>query len=60
MAKKEPALVQIYTLIEEVHADDEAAEGGTKAALRRQRVKLSAISKLCKEARVEILKKMKD
>jgi hypothetical protein len=61
MAKKpkKSSLEKIYEMMEEVKGEDEAAANGTKAALRRQRVALSAIGKLCKEARKEILAKMK-
>ena len=54
------AMDQIYDLFEQIQDDDANAAKGTKAALRRTRVALSSIAKLCKEARKDILAKMKD
>ena len=52
------SLKKIGELVDTIIGDDEAAAKGTKAALRRMRVGLSELSKLCKEARKEILVKM--
>jgi hypothetical protein len=53
-----PALHEICTVLDQIAEDDEAAAKGTKAALRRIRVRLSLISKLCKQARIDVLEKM--
>jgi hypothetical protein len=54
--KEEPALPKIYELMDAVREEDGKE---SKAGLRRQRVALSEISKLCKVARVQILEQMK-
>jgi hypothetical protein len=53
-----PALQEINKVLEKIAEDDLSAAKGTKAALRRVRVQLSALAKLCKQARIEVLAKM--
>lgn len=51
-----PPLKEIYELIDRVRGDElKTAERGTAAGLTRMRVNLSKISKLCKEARKQLL-----
>ena len=59
MAKK-TALQKIYDLIEAIKQDDPDIDAKwSKSGGRRMRVSLSELGKLCKQARVELLKRMK-
>lgn len=49
-------LKKLYDLVEEIKSDEiVAANKGHKTAYTRMRTKLSEVSKLCKDARKEIL-----
>lgn len=50
------SLKKLYVVVEELRSEElTTAEKQTKAGLTRMRVKLSAITKLCKSARKELL-----
>ena len=54
-------LQKMYELVEELRGDDiSTATKHTKIGLTRMRTKLSQISKLCKEARKELLEMRDD
>lgn len=58
-SEKLELMKSIHALINAIKEDEPAAAKGTKTALRRIRVALSDLSKACKQARVEVLAKMK-